>query len=291
MDRVRDAIEYDTWKLGGLDGSGVGVAVLDSGIYQHEDLSGRIACFRDFLRRRPVPYDDNGHGTHVAGIMAGNGRCSGGRYAGIAPGSHIIACKVLDEKGNGNTREVLEALRFCIANREKYAIRLVNISIGTIPRRDGEEKTSLIQGVEEAWDAGLIVVAAAGNNGPRPMTVTTPGISRKVITVGSSDDGGRKSFSMGYSGRGPTRFCIVKPEVVAPGMLVTSCENKPRGYCEKSGSSMATAVVTGALALLLQKYPHMSNRDVKLRLYERCVDIGKPKNQQGWGMLNLHTLL
>lgn len=291
MDRVREAIEYDTWKLGGLDGSGVGIAVLDSGLYLHEDLSGRVACFRDFLHGRPMPYDDNGHGTHIAGSIAGNGHCSGGKYMGIAPGSHIIGCKVLDEKGNGNTREVLEALRFCVQKREQYAIRLVNISIGTIPRKEGEEKTSLIEGVEEAWDAGLVVVVAAGNNGPRPMTVTTPGISRKVITVGSSDDASRKSLAVGYSGRGPTRFCIVKPEIVAPGLHVTSCENRPRGYCEKSGSSMATAVVTGALALLLQKYPHMSNRDVKLRLYERCVDIGKPKNQQGWGMLNLHTLL
>ena len=295
MDRVRYEIEYDSWKRGSLLGRGVGIAVLDTGIFPHEDLEHRVACFRDFVNDAAGAYDDNGHGTHVAGIAAGSGVSSKGRYHGIAPKSHIIGCKVLDEQGNGNTKDVLKALRFCIDNRERYQIRIVNISIGTIAKAQDQEKTSLIRGVEEAWDAGLIVVVAAGNNGPAPMSVTTPGISRKVITVGATDDEQqRKSLGKGkvsYSGRGPTPYCIVKPEIVAPGANVTSCANRPGEYCVKSGTSMATAVVSGCIALLLEKYPAMTNRDVKLRLFQRAVDIRQPKNRQGWGMIDLNALL
>lgn len=304
MDRIRKEIQYDSWKRGFYNGHGVGVAILDTGIYLHEDYGERVVCFRDFVGKggeRPgivdpadsgtsFAYDNNGHGTHVAGIIAGDGKASRGKYQGIATGSHIIACKVLDEKGNGNTKDVLKALRFCIENKEKYQIRMINISIGTIPKAEKGEQTSLIQGVEQAWDAGIVVVVAAGNNGPKPMTVTTPGISRKVITVGSMDEEIYTS-NKSYSGRGPTPYCIVKPEVVAPGGNVTSCLNQRGRYCTKSGTSMATAVVSGCIALLLQKYPGMSNRDVKLRLFERAVDMGQPKNRQGWGMVSLNRLL
>ena len=131
--------------------------------------------------------------------------------------------------------------------------------------------------------------------GPASGTITTPGISRKVITVGCSDDHKEVnvmgSRMIDYSGRGPTSACICKPDIVAPGAAIISCANKPGGYTCKSGTSMATPLVSGAIALLLEKHPEMSNRDVKLLLRERAVDIGLPKNQQGWGMLDVGRLL
>ena len=157
------------------------------------------------------------------------------------------------------------------------------------------ETSALVRGVEEIWDAGLVVVVAAGNMGPKRGTITTPGISRKVITVGCSDDdqvvnvmGSRMSD---YSGRGPTRSCVCKPDIVAPGAAITSCSNQSGCYTIKSGTSMATPYVSGAIALLLEQNPEMSNRDVKLLLRERAVDLGLPRNQQGWGLLDIPSLL
>ena len=126
-------------------------------------------------------------------------------------------------------------------------------------------------------------------------TITTPGISRKVITVGCCDDH-KEVNVMGnrmvdYSGRGPTMSCVCKPDIVAPGASITSCSNQPGKYACKSGTSMATPLVSGAIALLLEKYPGMNNRDVKLHLRERAIDIGLPKNQQGWGKLDVQNLL
>lgn len=276
-------------------GRNIGVAILDTGVFLHNDLKRKIVLFKDFVNDNNIPYDDNGHGTHIAGIISGNGFSSYGEYRGIAPDANLICLKVLDEKGDGNTNDVLRALEFIIKNKDKYGIRIINISIGSIPRTNNGERTRLIQGVERAWDCGLCVIVAAGNNGPAPMSVTTPGISRKVITVGSSDadnlTGAKNKVINQFSGRGPTPYCIVKPEVVAPGSEIKSCSNKGNDYVIKSGSSMSTAVVSGCIALLMEKYPNITNSEVKLRLYERCVDINLPKNQQGWGKLNLHSLL
>ena len=136
---------------------------------------------------------------------------------------------------------------------------------------------------------------AAGNHGPGRMTITTPGISRKVITVGCSDDY-KEVDVMGnrmvdYSGRGPTMACVCKPDIVAPGSGIVSCSNQPARYMTKSGTSMSTPLVSGAIALLLERYPDMTNKEVKLRLMERAVDLGMPHNQQGWGMLDAEKLV
>ena len=157
------------------------------------------------------------------------------------------------------------------------------------------ENSALVKGVNRAWDAGLVVVVAAGNNGPRNMSITTPGISRKVITVGCSDDdrevlvGGNRMVD--YSGRGPTAACICKPDLVAPGCSVVSCAGRADKYTIKSGTSMSTPIVSGATALLLERYPDMTNKDVKLKLRESCTDIGLPRNQQGWGLLDVEKLV
>ena len=276
-------------------GRGIGVAVLDTGCFPHEDYSRRIAAFFDMVRRRRLPYDDNGHGTHVCGIIGGDGSASKGRFCGIAPGCHLIPVKVLDKRGGGYVSDVLSGLHTVLQHRDRYNIRIVNVSVGSFSGRNMSENSALVRGVEEIWDAGFVVVVAAGNMGPGYGTITTPGISRKVITVGCSDDdkevnvmGNRMSD---YSGRGPTRSCICKPDIVAPGAAITSCSNQPGGYAVKSGTSMATPYVSGAIALLLEQHPEMSNRDVKLFLRERAVDLGLPRNQQGWGLLDIPSLL
>lgn len=288
-------IQIHCEETAGLCGRGIGVAVLDTGCFLHEDFEHRVTAFSDMVQKRLLPYDDNGHGTHICGIIGGNGQAEGGRYHGVAPGCNLIPVKVLDRRGNGYASDVLAGLRFIREHRQQLGIRIVNISVGSLSRKSMGENSALVRGVNEAWDDGLVVVVAAGNMGPKNGTITTPGISRKVITVGCSDDH-KEVNVMGnrmvdYSGRGPTGSCICKPDVVAPGAAVLSCSNQAGRYTTKSGTSMATPLVSGAIALLLEKYPEMSNRDVKLRLRERCTDLGLPQNQQGWGLLNVEKLL
>ena len=295
MNQARQFINCNGPSSYGYTGRDIGVAILDTGIYPHIDFDDRITAFYDVLKRRRTPYDDNGHGTHISAIIGGNGEASGGRYCGVAPGCNIISVKVLDAKGNGFASDVLAGLRWIREQRERLGIRIVNISVGAYSRRTMSENSALVRGVDAAWDDGLVMVVAAGNNGPGRMTVTTPGISRKVITVGCSDDHKEVnvmgSRMVDYSGRGPTGACICKPEIIAPGAGIISCSNSPTQYSAKSGTSMSTPIVAGAIALLLEKYPEMTNRDVKLRLRERAVDLGLPRNQQGWGLLDVERLL
>lgn len=264
-------------------GKGVGVAILDTGIYPHMDFGSRIWAFSDFLSHKSYPYDDNGHGTHVAGILAGDGKASRGTYRGMAPGCGIIALKVLDRFGNGCKEDVLRAFSWVRTHREQYGIRVVNISVGTtLSSRTDHER--LIRGVEELWDEGLVVVAAAGNQGPKPGSVTAPGSSRKIITVGSSD---LLIGSSAISGRGPTRDCVCKPDLVAPGNKIIACA--PGGttpYGVKSGTSMSTPVISGAVACMLEKHPHLTNVELKVMLKETAEDLGLERNQQGWGKFN-----
>lgn len=221
-----------------LTGKGIGVAVLDTGCFPHEDLKNRIAAFRDMVGRRQAPYDDNGHGTHVCGIIGGSGAASGGLHRGVAPGCHLIPVKVLDRRGNGYVSDVLSGLAWIRENKERYNIRIVNISVGSFPRRNMGENSALVRGVNTAWDAGLVVVVAAGNMGPKSGTITTPGISRKVITVGCSDDHKEVnvmgSRMIDYSGRGPTGACICKPDIVAPGLPLLAAPTESASMPEKA---------------------------------------------------------
>lgn len=271
-----------------LTGSGVGVAILDTGIYPHIDFDQRITAFRDFLKGRNRPYDDNGHGTHVAGIIGANGNGSNGKYRGIAPGCHLVIAKILDNRGNGMMQDVQDALAWVRREKERYGIRIVNISVGTAGN-SVKTSDSLVKAVEEAWDDGLVVVTAAGNMGPSPGTITAPGSSRKVITVGSSD---LLDVKNGISGAGPTKDCICKPDIVMPGSRVVSCSAGPKGgYTIKSGTSMSTPKVSGAIALMLQKDPYLTNVEIKMLLKEAAVDLGYGRNQQGWGELDIDAFL
>ncbi|WP_461810785.1 S8 family peptidase [Faecalimonas sp.] len=301
MEQVKERVSYwckDT-NQHKVEGKEIGVAILDTGIALHPDFDKRILCFKDFVNKQGMIYDDNGHGTHIAGIIGGSGKLSEGKYAGIAPKCNLIPLKVLDKRGNGEINHVIEGSKWIIENASKYCIRIVNISVGTLPNTDSEEEEKLLMAVENMWDEGLVVVVAAGNYGPKGQSITVPGVSKKVITVGASDDKIELFTIEGrlkdYSGRGPTKECVMKPDLVAPGSKIYSCNSrygkKGRAYSCKSGTSMATPVVSGAIALLLSKYPEMTNVEVKLRLCQTCMDLGKCKNQQGWGELCIKEFL
>ena len=176
MDRVRKLTGAEPLLTKGFTGKGITAAILDSGIYPHPDLKERIIDFRDFLNGQTGCYDDYGHGTHVAGILAGNGKLSRGRYRGIAPDCRLLPVKVLNRRGNGSRQDILRGIEFVIATREQYHTRILNISVGTL--EEGKDDEELIQAVETAWDAGLVVVAAAGNLGPGKESITSPGSSR-----------------------------------------------------------------------------------------------------------------
>lgn len=310
MNIAREVIHADWAHQRGYSGRGIGVAVLDSGIYPHEDFMhprNRIIAFKDFVNGYEKPYDDNGHGTHVAGIIGGDGTKSNGQYKGIAPACNLIGIKILDEKGNGSTSNVLAGIQWMIDNKDRYNIRVANLSIGS-PDREGENDP-LVKAVNAAWDAGIVTLVAAGNDGPRKQSITSPGVSRKVITVGASDD--QKSVDIhgdiisDYSGRGPTKACIKKPDVVAPGSDIMSCASDTKYipedgqdpanslttyYVKKSGTSMATPMVSGALALFLERYPYVTPNDLKLRLKSCTNDLKFPQEQQGWGLIDIQKL-
>lgn len=299
MKWVKQTVGYwcDDTKTGKCTGSGICAAVLDTGISVHPDLQGRIVGFRDFVNGSGDIYDDSGHGTHVAGILAGNGRASEGIYAGMAPEAELLIAKVLDKNGDGDVDKVVRGIEWILSVKEQFRVRIVNISVGTQPELACEQKRRLLNAVEQLWDAGLVVVVSAGNYGPGPGTVAVPGNSRKVITAGVPDmpagrAGRRKRLN--YSGRGPTEECVIKPDVFAPGTGIISCNGRyflpgEHIYVMKSGTSMATPVVSGAAACLLSKYPDMTNVEVKLKLRESCVKY--PGTEAGWGLVNVERLL
>ena len=262
-------------------GKNIRIVILDSGVYQHTDLEGRIIVFKDFINRYRIPYDDNGHGTHISGIICGLGTACKGKYTGISQGAELIVLKVLDKNGNGKTNDFINALKWVIENKQRYNIRLLNFSVGFISRTNLYDKKLILDLINQIWDDGIIVVTAAGNNGPDDNTITVPGISRKVITVGAI---GEK-----FSGRGPTECCIVKPEVLAPGSNITSLRNKYNEYIAKSGTSRATPVVCGALALALEKNETLRPIDAKLALYN-SVDQTED-DVLCWGNLNVKKLV
>lgn len=272
-----------------LTGKGIGVAILDTGIYPHIDFDNRIVGFFDVISHKKQMYDDNGHGTHIAGIVAGSGRGSGGRIRGVAPGAHLIVVKILSADGGGNCKDAALGMEWVLENRKKYNIRVVNFSIGTTKKSDENQEDAMERGAERLWAEGLVVVAATGNNGPESGTVTAPGTSRKIITVGAYDEllvADKGKMTKYFSGAGPTRECVMKPEIVARGNQIPSCKNRRMGYQQRSGSSMAAPFVSGMIARVLQKHPDMTPKDVKLLLHDKAVDLGMPKNIQGWGTLD-----
>lgn len=308
MQRVREQVEDISGER--LDGgAGITVALLDTGVAPHPDLAGRILCFRDFVSegfqtdfRDGISYDDNGHGTHVAGILCGSGKLSQGKYRGLAPGAKLVVGKVLDDKGDGSTEAMLRGLEWVMEIRERYRVRILNISVGIGDLDDKRKEWALRRKLERLWQLGILVVCAAGNKGPGDGTVSSVGGNSKVVTVGCHDgsfQAGAPWLCANYSGRGMPGAVIRKPDLVAPGTDIVSCcadccrfhGRWVNAYVMKSGTSMATPIVSGAAALCLQKFPSMTNEECRQKLQYTATDLGAPWNQQGWGMLNVRRLL
>jgi serine protease AprX len=278
----------------GYNGSGIGVAVLDSGIAPHSAMGSRVVARVNLVSSEPYGGGDPfGHGTHVAGMIGGNGSVAVTKAynGGTAPAVRFIDVRVLGQTGIGYTSEVIAGIDWVIANRAKYGIRVINLSLGR-PVAEPVATDPLCQAVSRAVQAGIVVVASAGNNGVTSTGarvlggVSSPGNSPDVITVGALDTMATADRSddrvAEYSSRGPTRFDFnVKPDVVAPGTRIVSTESAgsyiattypswhiagsgKNSYARLSGTSMSTAVVTGGIALLLDAKPNMTPAQVKL---------------------------
>ncbi len=301
MFRVREQVGWHQSMLQ-AGGSGVTVAVLDTGVAAHPDLSGRILDFKDFTEGREAAYDDSGHGTHVCGIACGSGTLSKGKYCGMAPKADLVVGKVLDGRGDGTVNAMLAGIRWVLQERDRLGIRILNVSVGVSGQMDADREKVLKEMLESAWQKGLAVVCAAGNNGPAENSLSEIGKSHYLITVGCHDGAyykGKANRCAAYSARGSLFDTVRKPDIVAPGTEIISCNGgvrRTRGgyqnaYIAKSGTSMATPVVSGALALLFQQHPEYDNETAKRKLLYAADDLKEPWVSQGWGMINVERLL
>ena len=278
-------------------GSNVTVAIIDTGISEHFDFcsfQNRILCFKDFVNSREIPYDDNGHGTFVSGVLAGNGFLSGKKYCGVAPNANIVMLKALDHNGETGSMTILNAMQWIYENRQKYNIKVVCMSFGSEPLDAGDP---LMLGAEALWNSGIVVVAAAGNSGPETGTIKSPGISGKIITVGALDDGRTagdfdvQNFKIAkFSSRGPA-YNFYKPDCIACGVDIVSTSNVPQEFYSKmSGTSVSTPMVAGSCALLLEKYPNLSPNAIKSKIMNSCQRFQFDRNTEGFGVLDVAKL-
>ena len=271
---LRATLGLASWPKGGY---GVGVAIIDSGIAPVADLASRIAAFYDFTKGgvAATPSDAYGHGTHVAGLIAGSGWSSDGKYVGLAASTRLIGLKVLDDKGRGYTSDVIAAVEFATEHRAALGVDVINLSLGH-PILEPASTDPLVRAVERAVAAGSVVVTAAGNVGrsttsgkPGYAGITSPGNAPSALTVGSLDMQGtasRQDDSVGSSSaRGPTWYdSLVKPDVLAPGVgLIAAASPNSRlalqgslqtdlpEYIRLTGTSMSAAVTSGVVSLMI----------------------------------------
>ena len=277
-----------------LTGKGVTIAFIDTGINSHLDFKltkNRLIRFCDFVNNLDKNYDDNGHGTFVAGVAVGTGIVSGKKYAGIAPNANIISLKALNEKGEATAVTILEAMQWVYDNHKQYNIKVVCMSFGSEPLGF---KDPIMQGAERLWQEGLTVVCAGGNSGPERETIKSPGVSKKIITVGGLNDKrnelgeyDEKNFDVAdFSSRGPA-FNRVKPDIIAPSVNITSCSHLG-GYRTMSGTSVATPMVAGLCALIYEKYPNATPDQIKNYLLYNAKSIFKTKYAQGYGLVQFN---
>ena len=280
----------------GLDGRGVTMAVIDSGIYPHADFGDRIKAFKNFSwQGTSTPHDDYGHGTHVAGIAAGDGPV----IDGVAPAMSLVGARI------NTPAEAIKAIDWVIANKESLGIDILNLSLGSKAVLAGHSDP-FAQAAQRAIDAGILTVVAAGNegkNGTEPGSISTPGILQDAITVGAYNTAFTPDLSddkiWGDSSLGPTfPEGLAKPDLVAPGVSVLStaapgselAKHLPAwgDYVSNWGTSMATPMVGGALGLMLQVNPQLTQKGAREILMKTAIPIdGVDATAQGAGRLNL----
>jgi serine protease AprX len=274
----------------GFTGKGVTVAVVDTGIDgTHPDLKGRIVGWKDLVSGGTTPYDDFGHGTHCAGIIAGNGAASNGKYRGIAPEVSLIGVKVLGKDGSGNESDILAGIEYAADS----SAQVISMSLGS-----DEHSRAICEAVTRAVQKGKIVVVAAGNSGPKSGTIGCPSDNKDVITVGAVDPA---DYLCSFSSRGPMKDGSVKPDVVAPGFQVVSCrasgtmENKAiaRYYLAESGTSMACPMVSGTVALMVQNDPQLTPVKAREILRKTAKPLGSqvPNSYYGYGRVSIRDAL
>lgn len=296
MNRVRKQIGCETAYRSGITGKKIGIGVLDSGVAFHPDLKDCIYEFRDFVYEKSEMYDDSGHGTFVCGVLSGSGYLSEGTYRGIAPDARLYVGKVLKKDGDGDYDKLAAGLEWLLENKELFGLKLINISAGSKHKGKGEQINSRLKRVndliKQAYESDVLVVTAAGNFGPETGSVSMIGATGHAICVGCHDGNYKLENTVmceQYSGRGPSDFVLKKPDIVAPGTAIVSCGLN--GYCTKSGTSMATPIVTGALALAYEKFAGKSAKEMQHKLFYSANDLLEPWNKQGWGMVNVEKLL
>lgn len=284
-------VRADLAHQAGWRGQGVTVALLDTGVASSPDLAGRVLPVTDDvtgttspcenLSGEPTCADGYGHGTFMAGIIAGNGASSGGRYTGIAPRANLVSIKVGASDGSADVSNVLAGIQWAVSFRDRYNIRVLNLSLGTNSTQSWKVDP-LNYAVERAWAAGIAVVVSASNRGPAPGTISKPADDPWVITVGAVDDRLTKAVSddrsPDFAGRGPTAHGVAKPDVSAPGAHLVSLRSVGStidqqfptyvagAYRQGSGTSMAAAVVSGVSALVFSARPKMAPNRLKFAL-------------------------
>lgn len=307
----------------GVTGKGVTVAVLDSGLWEHQHLANdtagkpRILARYDAINDRDDQgvFDESGHGTHMTSVIAHSGPVerngeSTGSFKGVAPDVNLVAIRAFDREGQGDFLDIVRGVQWVIDNREKYGIRVLNLSFAARPRWPYWQDP-INQAVMRAWASGITVVAAAGNEGPEPMTIGSPGNLPYVITVGATTDSWTvdtrdDDYIPDFSSRGPTPTAHIKPDIVAPGGHITGITRPGSSLTREhpdyilgtgefvmTGSSQAAALVSGIVALLLQLEPDLEPNDVKCKLLssaepaiQRDGLLAYSPFEQGHGLVN-----
>ncbi len=279
-------IFLDNLTLNKFLGQNQTICFIDTGLYPHLDFlfpKNRILKFIDFTKKSKVPYDDNGHGTFVSGVACGSGIYDLDK-SGISPKANIISLKALSTNGNSTSNVILDAMQWVYENHKVYNISVVCMSFGADVINENDP---LSRGAESLWKRGIVVVAAAGNSGPKERSIKSPGNNPYIITVGALDT---KNMDIAeFSSRGPTIYGH-KPDLVAPAVDITSCSNKNTPYTLMSGTSVATPIVAGICADIKSRWPNMSADEVKKFLLSYCTPITGDKDIEGAGYINFENL-
>lgn len=266
-------------------GKGVTICFIDTGIYPHIDFiipKSRIKKFVNLVDDKKEIFDDNGHGTFVASVCASSGKRQGGKYSGVAPLADIVMIKALNKNGETSSNKILDAMQYIFENAEELNIKVVCMSFGA---DDIGKNDPLQKGANALWNKGIVVVAAAGNSGPDQSTIKSPGTSEKIITVGGLNSVGEDLSVAEFSSRGPVKEKF-KPDLIAPSVDIVGANiDASTPYIKMSGTSVATPIVAGICAGIIEKHPDFSPNQVKYFLLNHCTHLSYDKNSEGFGYL------